>query len=319
MMVASFTACVRAEDSKPRLAPPPRAQVAPAVAHVSDAPITLALDAPAPSTLAGPSTGRVGVLWRAKIAGADPESIAGALVIGGEVFVSTPRQIQVFDLATGAKLRIATLAHGRLVATHDALVMTTDREEVGLDKQTLRPTWHAPAPNFLAALGDYVLETPLLSEPQVLRLRRASDGHVVWQIHEQLFASGTTAVIDGDALYVRAYVGAEAAHVTAIDVATGALRWRTEGYLASASGGHVVIQDPHAPPPSYRILDAAGHVRWRSSGAWLWVQGDVAYASTPSSITALELATNRVRWRRTNASALESDDRWLYALCANVA
>lgn len=316
-----LTSCSRAGDSNPQ--PPPR-DPAPAVApHPVDplAPLTLALDGPAQSTPSDVNTNRFGILWRAPITGIDPGSddTEGAIVIGNEVFVSTPSKIQVFDLATGAKLRSATIGHTGLVATHDALVARNDQEVFGLDKRTLRPTWHAPAPNYLGVVGEYVLETPPLTQPERLRLRRASDGSVMWENDERLSGSALTSPqLDGDTLYVPVHVGGHSARIAAIDVATGVVRWRAEGYVRSASSGHVVIQDGHAPPPTARILDATGRVRWRATGAWLELQRDIAYASTSEGITLIDLSTNRVRWRRTNVSAIGDHDKWLFGTSGSV-
>jgi hypothetical protein len=95
------------------------------------------------------------------------------------------------------------------------------------------------------------------------------------------------------------------------------VRWRAEGYLQSASGGRVVVQDAQPTPPSGRILDATGRVRWRFTGAWVWQQGDIAYGVTSDSATAIDLSTNRVLWRRTSVWVPEGYDRWLYAKTAS--
>jgi PQQ-like domain len=236
------------------------------------------------------------------------------------VFVSNRSEILVFDLATGVKLRSAKVVHTRFLAAGDALVAANAQEEFGLDKRTLRPTWRAPTPNYLGAVGGYVLETPLLTEPTRLRLRRASDGVVMWENEERLFAAvGMPPQLDGDTLYVPAYFGVNPTHVAAIDVASGVVRWRAKGYLRTASSGRVVIQDAHTSPPSSRILDAAtGHVRWHTTGAWMSLHGDIAYAGTPGqNLTAIDLSTNRVLWRRTGVSDAGGDDKWLYGITSS--
>lgn len=143
----------------------------------------------------------------------------------------------------------------------------------------------------------------------------------MWENSERLFAAGTPQQLDGDTLYVQAYVGFESQRVAALDVSTGAVRWRTEGYLRMANAGHVLIQDARPTPPSFpfRILDATGRVGWRSDSGWTWVRGDVAYVSVgePSlTLTAIDLPTNRVMWRRTDVTVSEGDDHWLYGRTA---
>lgn len=324
-------------------APPPRPtpqtprEAAPAAAPPSTDPLTLTVDGPAQSSPSDVDTGRFGVLWRAPILGQEGESsyTEGAIVIGNEVFVSTPNELQVFDLATGAKLRSAKIVDAHLIAAGDAPIARNDQEEVGLDKRTLRPTWRAPASNYLGAVGEYVLETPrptpLVDElvrttqqhpkPKRLRLRRAADGVVMWESDEQLFLSvATSPQLDGDTLFVQVYVGASPTHTAAIDVATGAVRWRAKGSLRMASGGRVVImQDEYPLPPSSRILDAAtGHVRWHAPGAWVSLHGDIAYVATADSkLTAIELSTHRVLWRHTDVSDVGGDDQWLYGMTSS--
>jgi len=305
-----LAACTRAGDPTPP-APPPRP---PAVAPANRDPITLAIAAPSPSAPSQPSTDRFGVRWRVQLPGLDPgtDDTDTELVIGDEVFVSLPvlavahDEIVVFDLATGARRRTATLAHTGLVAAGGALVATNGDEEFGLDKQTLRPTWRARG-SIVSAAGDYLLETPV-------RLRRASDGRVMWENTERLFTAwGTSPRLDGDTLYVQAYVGADSERVAAIDVATGAVRWRSRGYLRSASAGHVVIQDASASGPSVRIFDASGVVRWLGPGAWASLRGNLAIATTADgTTTVIELSSNRVLWRRANLWPIDSDDTWLY-------
>jgi hypothetical protein len=108
-------------------------------------PLDLPIDGQAPRTPAGPSTGRFGIVWRAAIPGIEPWRLDSShtIVMGGEVFVSPPTDIHVFDLATGATLRSVATPHVSLLAARDALVEWTVQEEVGLDPRTLRPTWHA--------------------------------------------------------------------------------------------------------------------------------------------------------------------------------
>jgi outer membrane protein assembly factor BamB len=311
-----LVACTRGHDPTASAAPPP----APAVAPAKPAPIDLAITAPSPSTPHGPSTNRFGVRWRVQLPDVDPgtDDTEAPVVIGDEVFVSQPvlyvthDAIDVFDLATGARRRTAKLVHTRLVAAHGALVASNGDDEFGVDKATLRPTWRAHA-SLRSAVGDYILETPPSPDPELLRLRRASDGTILWENHERL-PSGRrpTPRLDGDTLYVQVYGGVGSDQVAAIDVATGAVRWRTEGDVSSASGGHVVIRDWRSG--SVRILDAAGVERWRGTGALVLVRGNVAYASKDDMITAIELSSNRVLWRRSAMSAIQIDDTWLYAL-----
>jgi outer membrane protein assembly factor BamB len=316
----AFLACSRASDPTASVTPPPSREQPPAVAPAKPAPISLPIAAPSPSTRSQPSTGRFGVRWRVHLPGLDPgtDDTQTALVIGNDVFVSEPvlagthDQIAVYDLATGARRRTVKLTHTQLVAAHGALVATNGDEEFGLDLATLRPTWHARA-SLRYTVGDYLLETPPPPplEPALLRLRRASDGQILWENAERLFSGwGTSPRLDGDTLYVQAYVGAYSDRVAAIDVATGAVRWRADGYLRSASAGHVVIQDER---DAVRILDASGAVRWRAD-AFVVVRGDRAYATTTDALTAIELSSNRVLWRRSNVSAIEADDTWLYGM-----
>lgn len=291
------------------------------------------MEGPAQSTPSDANTGRFGVLWRAPIPGQEGDSTytTGAIVIGNEVFVSTPNELQVLDLATGAKLRSAKVAHTTLVAARGALVAKNGQEEFGLDKRTLRPTWRAPASNFVGAVGEYVLETPLptpvveervratqeFTKPKRLRLRRASDGVVMWESDEPVYSSlGTSPQLDGDTLYFNV----DSDHIAAIDVATGAVRWRAEGSLRMASAGRVVIRHVEYPlPPSSRILDAAtGHLRWHATGAWVSLHGDIAYVETADSkLTAIELSTHRVLWRHTDVSIAGGDDQWLYGMTSS--
>ena len=314
----ALVACTRVTSTTPPSPEPP-----PAVAPAKPGPITLPITAPSPRTPAKASTGRFGVRWRVQLPGLDPgtDDTQTPIVIGDEVFVSEPvlagthDTIDVFDLATGAKRRAEKLVHTRLVVANGALVATNGDEELGIDKHTLRPTWRARA-SLRYAVGDYLLETPPPPplEPAQLRLRRASDGQVLWENHERLFSGwGTSPRLDGDTLYVQAYVGVYAERVAAIDVATGAVRWRTDGYLRSASGGHVVIQDARIDGPSVRILDASGAVRWRGD-AFVLLRGNLAYATTQYALTAIELSSNRVLWRRSDVSAIEADDTWLYGM-----
>lgn len=316
-----IAACSFDGESKPRARASATAPaVAVAVVSRGSLPEVLAIDGPAEKPTPGVQAGRFGVRWRATIPGITPgiDDTEGTVVIGNEVFVSTPGEIQVFDLATGARARSAKLDHTQLVAAGGALVARNDREEIGLDVKTLQPTWHAPAPNYLGVVGEYVLETPPLSQRQVLRLRRAADGRVMWENGERLFAAaGTSPQLDGDTLYVQAYVGVDSRHCAALDIATGAVRWRADGYLRSASGGHVVVQDADGLPPSIRILDTKGNVKWRAGGAWVWLRGDQAYASTQDTVTAIDLPSNRVLWRRSGVSADEGDDRWIYGRTAS--
>ena len=246
------------------------------------------------------------------------------IVIGNEVFISNRDEIQVLDLATGAKLRSAKVVHTVLVAAGDALVAANAQESFGLDKLTLGPTWRAPTPKHRHAVGEYLLETPRFTQPkQLLRLRRASDGVVMWENEERLSKVGhvwaTPPQLDGDTLYVQAYVGVEEAWVVAIDVVSGVVRWRAEGNLRTASGGRVVIQDVSTSSISSRILDAAtGHVRWHAAGAWVSLHGDIAYAGTSGgNLTAIDLSTNRVLWRRTGVSDAGGDDKWLYGITSS--
>ena len=141
----------------------------------------------------------------------------------------------------------------------------------------------------------------------------------------------TALVIGNDVFVSEPVLAAVHDEIAVFDLATGAKRRTarlvhtrlvaadgalvaTNGDDDSASGGHVVIQDARVDGPSVRILDASGAVRWRGSGAFALVRGDHAYATTQDALTAIELSSNRVLWRRSNVAAIEADDTWLYGM-----
>jgi hypothetical protein len=155
-----LAACTRSDEPTASVTPLPRSHQptpvpapTPAIAPANADPITLPIAAPSASTPSNPSTGRFGVRWRVQLPGLDPvaDDTVTALVVGDEVFVSMPvlagthDEIDVFDLATGSKLRSARVTHVQLVAAQGMLVATNGDQEFGLDKQTLSPTWHARA------------------------------------------------------------------------------------------------------------------------------------------------------------------------------
>lgn len=272
---------------------------------------TLAVDAPAPP-VSGALPPPFGVRWRPAVPGVteagERTRTKTPIVRHGEVFVSHGDTVTVFDLATGKVRRSAHLPHARLVGGEGALVATTATEEFGVDPEKLTPTWHAPTPDSLSlvALGDWILETPGPLQKQILRLRRASDGRVFWQLDERPGPSTSAQrFVLGQTLYVQLIQ-----RVAAIDIPTGKTRWQKPGTLQSASGDRVAIE---TSPGQVMIVDADGREQWSASCSTILLHGNTAYATTDRGLAAIDLVTNTAIWRRQNLRAFASDDTWIYA------
>ncbi|HET9627734.1 MAG TPA: PQQ-binding-like beta-propeller repeat protein [Kofleriaceae bacterium] len=291
------------------LAAPWTAGAAPAVQALAvDAPASAPVPAQAGSG-APAAAPMFGVRWRIAIPGAGDTMRGGPapIVRRGEVVVAAGDTLTVLDLATGKRRRGGKLAYTRLLGGDGGLVTTTAKEEIGVDPAKLAPTWRAPVPHSLVALGDWIVEIPKHStHKQVVRLRRASDGQVAWELEEDLDVSATARhLVAGPTIYLQL-----AKSVAAVESATGKLRWRRPGTLQSTSDGRVAIA---AAPGQVVIVDADGHDQWTAKCQSIVLRGKTAYVTTAKAVTAIDLETNHVRWRRADLRAFASDDTWVYA------
>lgn len=310
----AFAACTRAHEAPPAPAPTPAPAPAPApgLALREDAgapPViqALAIDGPGP---AAPETSgaRFGVRWRVTLSG-DTQIMHDAsytsTVIGDEVLTSRPGfGGDVFDRATGAKRRTIRDDLRWEFEAGGVLVAKTATEVVGLGKDRVTPIWRLPLSQAFMPLGAWILEEP------DLRLRRPADGKIVWELGVRRDHSALSKeVLVGDTLYIQL----EHNELAAIDIATGKIRWRKPGTLRDASAGHVVI----SPPSSYQaiqVLDPAGRARLHAEAVtYVLLHGDIAYVTTPAALTAIDLSTNTVKWRRAGANAYAVSDAWLYS------
>jgi hypothetical protein len=123
--------------------------------EISQSVTVLAIDTMAPPNWQNEPAPLCGVRWRTAVPGGAEANASSPIVLGGVIVVSGGNDtISAVDGATGKIRRTVRLPHTRLVGDH-ALVATTEREEFGVDPATLTPTWRAPAPNSLHALGDW--------------------------------------------------------------------------------------------------------------------------------------------------------------------
>ena len=270
----------------------------------------LAIDgaAPAPSATRPPL---FGVRWRAAVPHATnlDDGAGTPIAVRGKIVVSHRDSITAFDQATGALVRSVRLPHLRLVGDHDTLTAIAGGEVFGLDPATLVPTWRAPASSSTFAVGDWLVETPVAPDKPAFQLRRASDGKVMWRLDEPPEpSSGAVRFVIGRTLYLQL-----TGRVAAIELASGAVRWRRPGMMQSASGDRVVIADAIG---RFTIVDADGHDRWTAACDGLVLAGDTAYATTAAGVTAVDLATNAVKWRRRDAMAFAGDTSWVYTWAA---
>jgi hypothetical protein len=270
----------------------------------------LAVDAPAPPP-SGTRPPRFGVRWRAAVPHATSvdDGARAPLAVRGEVVVSHRESITAFDLATGELLHSVRLPHVRLVGDHDTLTAVAHAELLGVDPATLAPTWRAPASGSTFALGDWLVETVVTANTPAVQLRRASDGQVMWRLDEPPEpSSGAVRFVIGHTLYLQ-LIG----RVAAIELASGQVRWRRPGMMHSASGDRVAIADATG---HFTIVDADGHDRWTAACDTVVLAGDTAYATTAAGVTAVDLATNAVKWRRPSARAFAGDASWVYTWAA---
>jgi len=133
--------------------------------------------------------------------------------------------------------------------------------------------------------------------------------HVAWTTSAGRGTSGEIVVADGSV-----YLGGTDRTVYAVDLATGAVKWRRR--LAGAILGGVTLSDgtvfvgTDRPQGAVAALDAAtGAQRWRTvrwrTGLPLAVgAGVVAMHERGGHIVALEPGTGRVRWRRRVGTSL---------------
>jgi hypothetical protein len=248
-----------------------------------------------------------GVRWRVALPGPhrsfDEDSSFLPVVAHGLVFGQDRDRITTYDLATGAKRRGVKLAHQGLYAAGDALIAITADEELGLELETLRPTWHAPAPSFITTSGGMIYESA--GHTHIVTARRPSDGVVLWT--HPVDGDIRVVIADGDVVYV----GAD--HVVALELATGAERWRHDGNLESAGGGRVALSDRGEA----HVLGADGKEQLHVAGVSIRLDGDVGYEvdGAKGSVVAVDLPGGGVRWRRAEAlEVVAADTTWVYAL-----
>ncbi len=272
----------------------------------------LAVGAPATSLTSSVPISVAGVQWRATvpIVTTGNESIPdrGPFVIHDEVFVSRRgEEIYVYALATGQLVRSGKLAHATLAATSDALVATNATGEFGVDPIRLVPTWHAPLADGLVTFDNLIEERSSASDRPTLRVRRAADGQVVFEVNEDAYLRARGAVI-GHTVFLQTVLD-----IVASDTETGSIRWRRKGSLQSTSGGRLAIR-AHSEPHATMLVDVDGHDLWRAPDADVVLHGNRAYAVTATELVAIDLPANTVAWRRRRPSValFGADDTWIY-------
>jgi len=252
---------------------------------------------------------RFGVRWRVALSGS--QELVGGMgtalpaVAHGVVAVADPKRITTYDLATGAKRRSVAMEVIHIVAAGDELVARSEKEEVGLDPDTLRVRWRSAAPDSLKSAGGVLFE--IAGAPHVLTARRARDGVALWT---HPMAEGMYRVmVDGGA----AYVQHDGSGVVALDLASGAERWhRAGGFLLAASGGRVAVE---TADHEFSVLGADGTTQRELKAQQVRLDGELAFVVDVDgkTLTAIDLASGAARWHHDEPlDVVGADATWIY-------
>jgi outer membrane protein assembly factor BamB len=175
---------------------------------------------------------------------------------------------------------------------------------VGLDASGGAERWRSPAAPDSVAMAQTEAVVVLGGVHGLVGLDR-STGTEIWRAEAVRYQAQRGVERAATALSGDTLIFPSEPDVVAVDVRSGAERWRAPSIESpTAFGGTVVGIASEASGGTVRALDAAtGAERWTAPGAPsygdLWAVGDgIAAVLTESNIEALALDTGAVRWQR---------------------
>ncbi len=245
----------------------------------------------------------------AETGAATPQIVDGVAIVGDMDGV-----LHGIDVTTGKTSWTATLdgpISGAVAAAGDAVIAaTTDGDAYGVDPATGAVAWHTSLPGGVSRSVAAGTDTAYLSAAggHVLALR-ASDGKLIWDARvAESGEGGTPTVADGLVFAATGFHPDDpsATGVSAVDAASGELRWRhvsssqEEVFTPAVVDGRAIMVSGDATVVA--VESSTGKALWSQTtdgpnDALASVAQETVYVATNGgSVQALDVENGEMRW-----------------------